>query len=141
MTHWYLRLAVLYGAAGIALGLYMAGSGDHALHPVHAHLNLLGWVTLALFGLFYRAFPEAAATGLAKAQFWLFVPAHFVQMVTLAMLYSGNAAIEPVLAAASCVVGAGFLCFALVAWRAVAPAPVPATTPAPAPASALSGSA
>ena len=38
-------------------------------------------------------------------------------MVTLAMLYAGNAAIEPVLAAASFVVGAGFLCFAAVVWR------------------------
>ena len=119
MTHWYLRLAVLYGIAGIGLGLYMAGSGNHAMHPVHAHLNLLGWVTLALFGLFYRAWPAAATTGLAKAHFWLFVPALFVQMVTLTMLYAGYAAIEPVLAAASFVVGAGFLCFSVVAWRAV----------------------
>ena len=121
MIHWYLRLAVLYGIAGILLGLYMAGSGNHAMHPVHAHLNLLGWVTLALFGLFYRAWPAAAATKLAKAHFWLFVPAHFVQMVTLAMLYAGNGAIEPVVAAASFVVGAGFLCFAAVVWRTVGP--------------------
>lgn len=117
MTRWFLRLAVLYGIAGIALGLFMAGSGDHAMHPVHAHLNLLGWVTMALFGLYYRAHPAAAASKLATAHFWLFVPAHFVQMVTLAMLYAGNAAIEPVLAAASFVVGAGFLCFAGVVWR------------------------
>lgn len=119
MAHTYLRLAVLFGVAGICLGLYMAGSGDHAMHPVHAHLNLLGWVTLALFGLFYRAWPAAATTALAKAHFWLFVPGLFVQMVTLAILYAGHAAIEPVLAASSLVVGAGFLCFAAVAWRAV----------------------
>ena len=117
MTHWFLRLAALYGVAGIGLGLYMAGSGDHALHPVHAHLNLLGWVTLALFGLYYRAYPRAAESKLAKAHFWLFVPAHFVQMVTLFVFYRGNAAIEPVLAASSFVVGAGFLCFAGVVWR------------------------
>jgi hypothetical protein len=118
MAHWFLRLAVIYGMAGIGLGLYMAASGSHTMHPVHAHLNLLGWVTLALFGLFYRAFPAAADTGLAKAHFWLFVPALLVQMITLAMLYGGNGAIEPVLATASFVVGAGFLCFAGVVWRA-----------------------
>jgi hypothetical protein len=89
---------------------------------VHAHLNLLGWVTLALFGLYYRAFPAAADTTLAKAQFWLFVPAHFVQMVTLAMFYRGNAAVEPVLGLVSALVGLGFLCFAGVVWRTPAKA-------------------
>jgi hypothetical protein len=118
MTHWFLRLAVLYGIAGIGLGLYMSASGNHAMHPVHAHLNLLGWVTLALFGLYYRAHPAATAGKLAAAHFWLFVPAHFVQMVTLWMLLAGNPAVEPVLAAASFVVAAGFLCFAGVVWRA-----------------------
>ena len=117
MTHSHLRLAVLYGIAGFGLGLFMSASGNHAMHPVHAHLNLLGWVTLALFGLYYRAWPAAAATGLAKAQFWLFVPAHFVQMVTLWLLLAGNPAVEPLLAASSLAVGAGFLCFAGVAWR------------------------
>lgn len=117
MTHWFLRLAVLYGIAGIGLGLYMSATNDFAWHPVHAHLNLLGWVTLALFGLYYRAHPAAAASRLAKAHFWLFVPAHFVQMVSLALFFAGRSAVEPVLAVSSFIVAAGFLCFAGVVWR------------------------
>ena len=65
MTHWFLRPATLYGVVGIGLGLYMSATNDFAWHPVHAHLNLLGWVTLALFGLFYRSHPHAAAGKLA----------------------------------------------------------------------------
>ena len=59
MSNWFLRLAVLYLIAGVSLGLFMAASHDHSMFPVHAHLNLLGWVSLSLFGLFYRACPAA----------------------------------------------------------------------------------
>ena len=45
--------AALYALAGMALGMFMGASGDHSLAPVHAHINLLGWATLALMGSFY----------------------------------------------------------------------------------------
>ena len=117
MSNWFLRIAVLYSVAGVSLGIYMGASGDHSMFPVHAHLNLLGWVAMTLFGLFYRAFPAAAETKLAKVHFWIYVPAHFVQMVLLTMLYRGNGAVEPVLGLFSILVGVAFLCFAVVAWR------------------------
>lgn len=121
MSNWYLRLAILYLVTGVALGIGMAASHDHTLHPVHAHLNLLGWVSLGLFGLFYRAFPAAAASKLAKAQFWIYVPAHLVQMVLLTVLYLGNETIEPALGLASILVGVGMLCFAAVVWQSTRP--------------------
>lgn len=31
----------------------MGMSGNHQLAPAHAHLNLLGWVTLSIMGGFY----------------------------------------------------------------------------------------
>jgi hypothetical protein len=125
LSNWFLRLAVLYLIAGVGLGLYMAASKDHSLFPVHAHLNLLGWVTLALFGLFYRFVPAAANTRLARLQFWIYVPAHFVQMVLLATFMAGTPAVEPALGAVSMLVGAAIVLFAIVVWRhtsATAPA-------------------
>ena len=117
MSNWFLRIAVLYFIAGVAVGLGMAMSGVTILRPVHVHLNLLGWVSMMLFGLFYRAVPAAAETKLAKAHFWIYVPAHFVQMVTLTMYYSGNQAVDPILGLSSMVVGAAVLCFAVVLWK------------------------
>lgn len=118
MSNWFLRLAVLYLIVGVGLGLYMAASKDHSMFPVHAHLNLLGWVTLALFGLFYRFVPAAAATKLAKLHFWIYVPAHFVQMVLLAMFIGGGiTAVEPALGAVSMLVGAAIVLFAIVVWQ------------------------
>jgi hypothetical protein len=124
MSNWFLRLAVLYLIAGVGLGLQMAATNNHSMFPVHAHLNLLGWVSLTLFGLFYRVVPAAATTTLAKLHFWIYVPAHFVQMVLLAMFYRGATAVEPMLGAVSMLVGVGIVLFAVVVWKNT-PAPVP----------------
>ncbi|MCU0985127.1 MAG: hypothetical protein MUC89_09325 [Acetobacteraceae bacterium] len=45
---------------------------DFTFAPVHAHLNLLGWTSLALMGLTFRAWPELAQNRVAAiAQFSL----------------------------------------------------------------------
>jgi len=112
---------VLYIVAGVALGIFMGVSQDHSMHPVHAHLNLLGWVAMSLFGLFYRAVPAAANTALAKVHFWIYVPANFVQMVLLALLYRGRTDLGPVLGMFDILVSVGILCFALVVWQHTRP--------------------
>lgn len=120
MTHisnWFFRLAILYLLAGITLGLVMAASHNYSMAPAHAHLNLLGWVSMSIFAVFYRLWPAAAASKLAKVHFWVYVPAHFVQMVTLFMFVRGNAAVEPVLAIASVLVGIAIVVFAVNLWK------------------------
>ncbi|MCM2472080.1 hypothetical protein HGO38_01135 [Rhizobium sp. CG5] len=63
-----LATAVAYALAAMALGIFMAATHDHVLSPAHAHLNLVGWVSVALYGLFYHAVPSASVTRLAKTQ-------------------------------------------------------------------------
>jgi hypothetical protein len=46
-----LLMAGLAALGGMNLGVFM----DFTLAPAHAHLNLLGWVTLALYGLYHRS--------------------------------------------------------------------------------------
>lgn len=117
MSNWFLRIAVLYFIAGVSLGIGMAISENLSLRPVHVHLNLLGWVSMTLFGLFYRAVPAAAETALAKAHFWIYVPAHFVQMLTLTLYFLGYTSVDPVLGLASVLVGVAVLCFATIVWK------------------------
>jgi hypothetical protein len=45
------RAATIFAVAGISMGIAMAMMRDHAIMPAHAHLNLLGWVSLFLFGI------------------------------------------------------------------------------------------
>ena len=62
---YFLVLAALSLIVGVILGITMAGSHDFQLVPVHAHVNLVGWASLALFGLTYRSYPELKSGKLA----------------------------------------------------------------------------
>ncbi len=44
--------AVIAAVTGMAWGLIMGISENHVTMPAHAHLNLLGWVSLFLIGIF-----------------------------------------------------------------------------------------
>jgi hypothetical protein len=57
---WFFTVAALCATVGMAWGIQMAATHDHLLSPAHAHLNLVGWVTMGLFGLYYRLTPAAA---------------------------------------------------------------------------------
>ena len=65
------KAAVLFGLVGMALGLKMGITGDHDHISSHAHISLLGWVSLMLFGLYYKNYPDAGKTKLARAHLWL----------------------------------------------------------------------
>ena len=54
---------------GMGWGIMMSASTDHTLAPAHAHLNLIGWATMGLFGLYYHAVPQAAETALARIHY------------------------------------------------------------------------
>jgi hypothetical protein len=47
----------VFGVTGMSLGIFMGISQDFTLTPVHAHINLLGFVSLMLYGLYYRGAP------------------------------------------------------------------------------------
>lgn len=67
---WF-RAAVIYLLIAVSLGVAMGARGDFMLRSVHSHLNLLGWVSLALVGLIYLHLPQLGRNRLARSQFWL----------------------------------------------------------------------
>jgi cbb3-type cytochrome oxidase subunit 1 len=67
----YLKVASVYFTIGVLAGLTMGIIHDFRFTSVHAHVNLLGWVSMALFGIIYHFYPHAANSKLAKTQFWL----------------------------------------------------------------------
>src|SRR5262249_15977430 len=93
--------ALLYAILGILLGSIMGASGDHSQMPTHAHLMLIGWVSFAIFGLFYHMFSERGATLLARVHFWLAQATNIVLVVALYLIFSGQPDIgEPIAGAA-----------------------------------------
>ena len=67
----FLVIAFVYGILGMIFGVRIGIENEsYPMSIVHAHMNLVGWVAMAIYGLFYRAYPATAATHLATAHFW-----------------------------------------------------------------------
>ena len=107
---WF-RLAALYFAFGVVLGVAMGASGDHSLFAVHAHINLLGWVSMALFGLIGTVHPAMTEGCVAAVQCWMYNLGVPVMLGALALRLKGFASVEPLIGAASILVGCSVLLF------------------------------
>lgn len=110
----YFKTAIIFLIIGLVIGLHMAISQDHAATPAHAHANLLGWVTMAIFGTYYALNPAKAERRLAMIQYYVYTAAVAVLVPSLYLMVTGNPAIEPIVAAASIVAFLGVLLFAIV---------------------------
>lgn len=62
----FFAASALAGMAGMGWGLQMSLARDFTLAPAHAHLNLTGFVALAIFGTYYALNAAAAASRLAQ---------------------------------------------------------------------------
>lgn len=71
LPFWFIMFASLFALAGMVFGIWMSIVQDHTLGPAHAHNNLIGFVTMALYGIYYRLVPAAAASPLATVHFWI----------------------------------------------------------------------
>lgn len=116
MSNWLMRMAFVYLVIGVVLGNVMGATHNVALAPLHAHLNLLGFVVMMLAGLWFRVVPAAASGGLARAYFWIHQIVYPVQMLMLFLFLSGKTAVDPVLGLTSALMGLGILCLAVNVW-------------------------
>lgn len=107
----FLKLAVVYFVIGVVMGNYMGARMDFALSPVHAHINLLGWVSLALAGVIYTLYPRAGAHWMAVWHFWLANLSLPVMMVALAFFLRGSQAAGPVLGITSGIMAIAVILF------------------------------
>lgn len=106
--------------AGMAMGIGMAASRDHSIMPAHAHLNLLGWVSLFLFGIYYKLHPAADVSRLARIQIGLWTFGTVVLTIAVALIHLGYEAADPIAAISSLIVLASMGIFAFLVFR---PAP------------------
>jgi hypothetical protein len=103
---------------GMSLGLYMALARDHQLMPVHAHLNVIGWLSLFMLGLYYRAHP--AARGLCvRLQVTALAAGYLLMTTSLAALLTlgGNLFLAGALAGSVLLILSMVLLVGIV-WRA-----------------------
>lgn len=68
----------------------MGISQDHSTAPAHAHLNLLGWVSLFMMGLYYRLHPGFDSGRLALAQVGLWALGSIVHPAGMGLVLRGH---------------------------------------------------
>ena len=55
-----IRISAIFGLIGTVLGSHMAGSGSYAFRPIHAHILLVGWLSMFAWGVFYHIYKVRA---------------------------------------------------------------------------------
>lgn len=55
-----IRISAIFGLIGTFLGSHMAGAGSYAFRPIHAHILLVGWLSVFAWGIFYKVFKVRA---------------------------------------------------------------------------------
>ena len=88
----FFTAATVCVTVGMVWGAIMGSREDFALAPAHAHLNLVGWASLALMGTFYQL--SGRNDRLGWANYAISTLAVVISIPALAMLLGGNAAAE-----------------------------------------------
>ncbi|CAM3143795.1 cytochrome-c oxidase [Filibacter tadaridae] len=107
-----IKISVIYFMIGISFGLYMSLTHVFTMTSVHVHVNLLGWMSLALIGIIYHLYPGLEKTGLAKLHFWLHNIGLPVMMIAIALAILGVSPLFfPIATAGGAATLIGIFCF------------------------------
>jgi hypothetical protein len=87
----FLRAGLVWIVIGVAIAIGMAWwPADHlAFRPAHAHANLLGFVSMFLFGVGYHVLPRFTGTPLSESQARWALGQVWIQNVGLGLLVGG----------------------------------------------------
>ncbi len=95
----FIRSAIIYLAIGVTMGVLMVinpGWGA-SLRTAHTHINLVGWVSMMIFGVGYHVLPrfrgkQLHSEGIATAQLILsnIGLVGFAILITLFAVYGGD---------------------------------------------------
>lgn len=109
--------AVCLGIVGMIIGIVMAATDNHSVFPAHAHLNLLGWVSLFLIGIFYRLHPSLDTSRLALTHVVIWIGGTIILTCGVAAIYLGRPDLEGIAIAGSLIVLGAMLMFAYLVFR------------------------
>ncbi len=118
MPSLFFRTAILLAIAGISLGIFMGVNQDFRLAHMHAHLNLLGWVSFFIFGGYYALAPHAAGGVLPKVHYALCLLGLLTFLAGLtSVALAAEAPLVVLAVVGSLLLLAGFLVFAVIIFR------------------------
>lgn len=77
ITVWFIKCALVYLLLAMFIGIYMTVEGPlYPYKPIHTHLNMLGWMSMMIYGVSYHILPRFSgqplwSEKLANAHLWL----------------------------------------------------------------------
>ena len=71
-----IRYAAIFGIIGTYIGSKMSGEMDYSLRPIHAHILLVGWLSVFAWGIFYKNY-KVKYKKLVTVQGWLAILGSF----------------------------------------------------------------
>ncbi len=122
----FLRSSLVWIAIGVAIGLGMAWwPAEHLVfRPAHAHANVLGFLSMFVFGVGYHVLPRFVGAPLNERQAAWAMRQLWIQNAGLALLVSGwlvrpwrGSLGQWLLAAGGPVSAVGFAIFVAIMWR------------------------
>lgn len=111
VSYAFFIVAFVCGICGMVMGMAMGATENFTLMPVHAHLNLLGWVSLAIMGGFYALAGARASTRLAWINLAVSSFGILFCIPALALLLLGNKSVAPFLITGELSLVGGMLLF------------------------------
>jgi len=86
----FIVAAVIFALCGMIWGIRMSATHDHTLSPAHGHLNLIGFVMMFAFGIYYALTPRAGSSRAARLHFGLHTATAVVLAPGIALAISGR---------------------------------------------------
>lgn len=121
----FIKASLTWLALGVTLGALMAAHPEYTIYrPAHAHMVLLGFVTMMIFGVAYHVIPRFTGHLLhnrraAEIQ-WFISNAGLATMVTGFVIRANGAPTgTPVLAAGGILAASGAYIFVYNMWRTI----------------------
>ena len=118
LPFWFIAVGSVLALIGMAWGIQMAISQDHTLSPAHAHNNLIGFVTMVIYGAYYKLVPAAAQTRLALVHFWVSLIGALTVGIGIALATTGQGELLAVFASIATILGMAIFVFTVFRNRA-----------------------
>ena len=124
-VRWFIKSALVWLGLGVTLGVAMAAHPMWIIYrPAHVHMNLLGFVTMMIFGVAYHVVPRffghpLFSQKLAGGHWWLSNVGLAVMVAGFVMAPHVGARSVPVLAGGGVLSALGAFAFIFNIWRTI----------------------
>jgi hypothetical protein len=116
MASLHFRTSVILAIVAAGLALWMTATHDFRALPAQVLLNVLGWASFMLYGLYYRSAAGASA-GLARLHYFVALVGVIIEAIGIAGTEWGNPFFDPFRIIGALIVAVGFVLFAIIVLR------------------------